>query len=148
MSGSDGRDLPGALKPAASQDAMTEFAGYVVNRLFSVGLSLESAHSIVGGGPAGDRVAAATDEVDQLIKDVRAILLELTTDPAASLSDRLARTARALQTRALDAAALLEDRADIARRPSAMDYPAEIKRWQTFARQAEQMARRWEQPLP
>jgi len=30
---------------------MSRFAEYVVNRLFSIGLSLESAHSILGKGP-------------------------------------------------------------------------------------------------
>src|ERR1700758_1861886 len=66
--------------PAASlDDTMSQFAGYVVDRLFSVGLSLESARSIVGEGPAGDRVAAATGEVDRMIHDIRTRLF----DPAA-----------------------------------------------------------------
>ncbi|HWG01797.1 MAG TPA: hypothetical protein VG164_08110 [Trebonia sp.] len=146
MSGGDVQDLPAPSAPAASPEAMTEFACYVVNRLFSVGLSLESAHSIVGDGPAENRIAAATAEIDQLIRDVRVTLLEITGDPRASLNYRMARTARALQARALEAAALLEHRAAIARRPSPLDYPAEIKRWQAFARQAEQMASRLEQP--
>ena len=34
-------------------DVMSGFPGKVVNRLFSVGLSLESARSIVGDGPPG-----------------------------------------------------------------------------------------------
>jgi hypothetical protein len=58
----------------------------------------------------------------------------------------MASTARELQARALDAAALLEKRADIGRRPSRMDYPTEIKRWRAFADHAERMAKRWEQP--
>jgi hypothetical protein len=57
--------------------AVTEFANEVVNRLFSVGLSLESARSIVDEGPADDRLAAATREVDSLIRDVRTILFSL-----------------------------------------------------------------------
>jgi len=59
----------------------------------------------------------------------------------------MARTARALQVNALNAAALLERQADRARPPVRLDYPTEIKRWLDFADQAEQMAKRWEQRL-
>jgi len=45
-----------------------EVTGCIVNRLFLIGLSLESARSIVGVGPAGDRIVAATDEVDLLTR--------------------------------------------------------------------------------
>ncbi len=38
---------------ASPDDTMTQFAGYIVNRLFFVGLSLDSAHSIAGNGPRG-----------------------------------------------------------------------------------------------
>jgi hypothetical protein len=144
MAAGDGADLPGPLEPAAPQDTMPEFTGYIVNRLFSVGLSLESARSIVGNGPAGDRIAAATDQVDQLICDIRTAQCSSAADPPAVLRERMAHTARALQARALDAAALLEKRAEVARQPSRMDYRAEIKRWRAFADQAEEMARRWE----
>ena len=146
MFAGDGQDLLGPLEPAAEQSTMSELAGYIVNRLFSVGLSLESARSIVGTGPAADRIAAATGEVDQLIRYIRTTLFSSVADPAAAMTDRMARTARELQVRALDAAALLEQRAEVARRPSRRDYPAEIKRWRAFADQAERMARRWEQP--
>jgi hypothetical protein len=46
----------------------------------SIGLSLDSALSIAGGGPAGDRVAAATDELDRLIRDIRTIVFSLDGD--------------------------------------------------------------------
>jgi hypothetical protein len=59
--------------------------------------------------------------------------------------ERMARTARTLQAAAADYAALLEQRAALSKRPGPMDYPTEIKRWQAFADQAGQMARRWEQ---
>jgi hypothetical protein len=71
MSDADSQDMPGPLEPPVPQDAMLEFAHHIVNRLFSIGLSLDSARSIVGKGPAGDRVAAATDEVDRLIREIR-----------------------------------------------------------------------------
>jgi hypothetical protein len=61
----------------------------------------------------------------------------------------MTRAARALQASAADYAALLEQRASLTRRPGRMDYPTEVKRWQAFADQAGQMAKRWEQsPLP
>ncbi len=169
MSDADGRNLPGPLEPPASQDAMSEFAHHIVNRLFSIGLSLDSAHSIVGNGPAGDRVAAATDQVDRLIREVRDhVFAERgqrtqadlaresrldgqersapTADRVALLQERMARTARALQAGAADYTALLEQRADLTRQPQRMDYQVEIKRWRAFAEQAEQTAERWEQP--
>jgi hypothetical protein len=246
MSDADSQNLTGPLEPAAPGDTMPELAGYIVNGLFSVGLSLESARSIVGNGPAGDRIAAATDQVDHLIRDIRTALLSLpadrgnpspdrwpqppgghtertgkllgsvvktiftvgghlqtaadlpqevtrmritealhwlddlagqirdymftengretppgparrtlpngperlarTADRLASLRARRARTAHALQAAAADAAALLEQQAELAKQPGRMDYPPEIKRWRAFAEQAEQMARRWEQP--
>jgi hypothetical protein len=135
---------PGDVQ-VSREDKLSEFAGYVVNRLFSVGLSLDSAHSIVGEGPAGDRIAAATREVDRIIREIRTTMFSLSADPAPLQNERAARTARALQAAALDAVALLEQRADLLRRPGRMDYPAEVKRWRAFAEQAEQMARRWEQ---
>ena len=142
------------------------------DRLFSIGMSLDSAHSIVRNGPAGDRVAGATDEVDRLVREIRDYVFAgrtqgtsagppresqpedqersaQTPDRAALLQEHMARTARALQASADDYAGLLERRADLIRQPGWMDYPAEIKRWRAFADQAGQMAERWEQsPLP
>jgi len=164
-----GVPVPDAASP---DDTMTQFAGYIVNRLFSVGLSLDSARSTVGKGPAGDRVAAAADQVDRMIREIRDYMFAgrtqgtrsglpwksqpddqegsaQTADRAALLQEHMARTARALQASAADCAALLERRADLTRPPARMDYPAEIKRWRAFADQAGQMAERWEQsPLP
>ncbi len=145
MSDADSQDLPGRQKPAP-QVTVPEFASYVVNRLFSVGLSLDSARSVAGNGPTGDRIAAATDEVDELIRDIRTTVLSSAAAPPAALRKRTARTARDLQERALEAAARLERQADLARQPSRLDYPTEIKRWLAFADQADQMARQWEQP--
>ena len=140
--------LMGPMGPVVPQGRMSGFAGYVVNRLFAVGLKLESARSITGDGPAGDRVGAATDEVDQLINDIRVIAFNSPADSSSvvALRECMARSARELQARALDAAALLERRADIAGQPSRLDYRTEIKRWLALAEQAEQMARRWERP--
>jgi hypothetical protein len=169
-----GSDGPGhergpAREAAALDDTIARFAKHIVHRLFSIGLSLDSAHSIVGNGPAGDRVTAAAGQVDRLIREVRdQVFAEYTlaglprqsrlggqerpaqaADRAALLHEHMARTARALQAGAANYAALLEQRAGPTRPPERADYPAEIKRWRAFADQAEQMARRWEQsPLP
>jgi hypothetical protein len=62
------------------------------------------------------------------------------------LDAHIAHVTRALQATALNAAAQLERQADRARPPARLDYQAEIKRWLAFAEEAEQMARRWEQP--
>jgi len=67
-------------RPASVDETMSEFAGDVVNCLFSVGRSLEAARSIVGEGPAGDRVTAATDELDRMIRDIREIVFTLVVD--------------------------------------------------------------------
>jgi hypothetical protein len=67
-------------------------------------------------------------------------------DLPALLLEGMAHTAHALQATALNAAEWLERQADRARLPTRLDYRAEIKRWRALADQAEQMARRWEQP--
>lgn len=54
--------------------ALAEFAGETVQRLFLAGLSLASARAIAGDGPVGDRVTAATDEIDHVIRDTRAMV--------------------------------------------------------------------------
>jgi anti-anti-sigma factor len=66
-----------AHQPASLEEVMSGFAAEIVNRLFSVGLGLDSARSFVGDGPAGDRVAAATDEVDRTIRDIRTTMFSL-----------------------------------------------------------------------
>jgi len=67
-------------------------------------------------------------------------------DRPALLEAHIAHVARALQATALNTAARLERQADRARPPARLDYRAEIKRWLAFAEEAEQMAKRWEQP--
>jgi len=87
-----GRERRPAHPPAPSDQAISRFAGDVVNRLFSIGLSLDSALSIAGTGPAGDRVAAATNELDRLIRDIRTMVFsragDREQDPAGRGRDR------------------------------------------------------------
>ncbi len=56
---------------------LAEFARHIVTRLFSAGLSLESARSIVSDVAAGDRIAAAVEELDRTIRDIRTTVLSI-----------------------------------------------------------------------
>jgi len=142
----DGQDPQESLEAAGPRPMFSELASHLASRLFSVGQQLDSARSIVGDGPAGDRIATAADEVDQLISDIRASVVSSPADPVASFRKRMARTARELQQSALESAARLERQAYIVRQPSRLDYRAEVKRWQAFADQADKMATQWELP--
>ena len=144
MSADNGRGFPWPPESADPRDRMSEFAGYIVNRLFSVGLKLESAGSVVGDGPARDPLRAATGEIDQLINEIRGAAFNPTADRWMGLKEHMAFAAREVQARALDAAARLERPANFVRQPSRLDHGAEIERWQAFADQADQMAKRWE----
>lgn len=75
-----GRERPLAHGPASADDTMSRFAADIVHRLFSIGLRLESARGIVTKGPAGDRIAAATDELDRTIRYIRTTVFTLARD--------------------------------------------------------------------
>lgn len=57
---------------APPETALAGFAGEIVQRLSAAGLSLAIAQAIIGDGPAGDQVAAAVDDLDRAIRDIRA----------------------------------------------------------------------------
>jgi hypothetical protein len=59
---------------------MSQFTGEIVYRLFSIGLRLENARSIVGKGAANDRIAAAADELERMIRDIRTTIFKLAGD--------------------------------------------------------------------
>jgi hypothetical protein len=65
-------------RPTPTETALVEFANEIVNRLSGVGLSLGGAQALVGRGAAGERVAAAIDELDRASRDIRATVYELT----------------------------------------------------------------------
>jgi GAF domain-containing protein len=140
----DSRQRGPVQEAADPEETVLQFTGHVVNQLFSVGLSLESARSITGRGPAGDRIAQATDKIDDLITDIRTAMFSRATDPPAPVLKRMAQTARLVQIRVLDAAVLLEQQADLAG-PGRIEYLTEVQRWRDFANQAGQIAERWEQ---
>ena len=78
----DSRGSESAGRPAWLQDAMPEFARRIVCRLFSVGLSLESARRSAGEGPAGQQVTAAANEADRMIHDIWELMSGLATEDA------------------------------------------------------------------
>lgn len=65
---------PGA-PPRASDDDMAELADYVVTRLFDVVLRLDGLRSLVGRGTADTRLAAASDQLTDIVEHVRTILV-------------------------------------------------------------------------
>jgi GAF domain len=70
---------PDQLSPPETT-VLAEFADHIVYRLFAAGLSLASAQALVGDGAAGDRVAAAVEELDRAIRairDIRATVVDL-----------------------------------------------------------------------
>ena len=127
----------------------SETAEHLVRRLFSIGLTLESARSIVGDGPAGDRIAAATDELDRLIHDVRTATFGQVMDRPAvdGQRERMASMARALLDCAMRNAEILEEQRRRAGQPARVDYETEIKRWRSYADQAAYMIKRCDQPV-
>lgn len=73
---SAGRAIATRLGVPAGGPPVDSLLSGLLGRLCSVGLSLASAHSIVGGGPAGDRLLGATEEIDEMIRDVQTIVLD------------------------------------------------------------------------
>jgi GAF domain len=79
LAGDDGDDPQSRLHEqlALPETALAEFAGEVVHQLFAAGLSLASAQALVGDGAAGDRVAAAINELDRAIRDIQTTVIDL-----------------------------------------------------------------------
>ncbi len=151
---------------AGQADSARELLDWVVNSIFAVGVLLEGEHELPRDA-ATTRITEALHRLDDVVREVRDHVLaqrvqavqssfaprsplaahqrpEQATDRLARLQERVAQTARALQSAAGNTAALLQQQAGLAG-PAQIDYPTEIKRWRAFADQAEQMANRWEQ---
>jgi hypothetical protein len=78
-------------RPTQTETALVEFANEIVNRLSAVGLSLAGAQALVGQGLAGERVAAAIDELDRATRDIRTTVYQLTgrwQPPPADMTDK------------------------------------------------------------
>jgi len=140
----------------------------VVHNIFIVGLIVQSATGLPDA--ATQRITEVLGRLDDVAREVRDDVLAergqgirpgcawrpppdvlersaLARNRSAVLRERVAQTAHALHFAAADTAALLEGRAGLLDQPARLDYPAEIKRWQAFADQAEQLAEWWEQRL-
>lgn len=70
-------ELSSLQQSPALELLISEFACHVVNKLFSVGLSLESARSMIADSAAGDRVAVAVRDLDQAIRDIRTTVFSM-----------------------------------------------------------------------
>lgn len=149
-------------------DHARELLNRVVDSIFVVGVLLQDVQELPRDA-AEPRIAEALHRLDDVVREVRGHVFAehrpgLQPGPVrnsplrareraahaaerrALLKERAAQTARALQSAAADAAALLEQQADLVRQPGRMDHATEIKRWRAFADEAEQMAKLWEQP--
>lgn len=167
-------DKPGnaAVTPAMPRAAhqagrAEELLDWAVNSIFDIGVILQTA---TGQHPdaAEMRMTQALHRLDDVVRELRYLMftnrvqeaqsccarrspldthqrLAQATDRVAWLRERVAQTARALQSAAANTAALLQLQSGLAGQPAQIDYPAEIKRWRAFADQAEQMAEHWEQ---
>jgi hypothetical protein len=76
---------PGDQAPASSTELFASTFD-VVNRLFSVGLTLTGLQALVGGGAAADRLAGAVDELDDAIRQIRTIAFSVVPVGAAPAS--------------------------------------------------------------
>jgi hypothetical protein len=160
-------EAAGLSRAAGQVGSAGELLDWAANSIFHIGVLLEGTHELPRDA-AGPRIAEALRRLDDVVREVRHHMfagrvqaaqsssgrrasldthehLTQATDRAASLRERVAQTARALQSAAADTAALLQQQAGLAGQSARIDYPTEIKRWRAFAEQAEQMAKRWEQ---
>lgn len=163
--------ITAAVPQAAGRER--ELLDSVVDGIFTAGMSLQAA-TYLPGEAAAPRIAEALRCLDEVVADVRDHVLaghgqgtepgpaaqphldlDEHAEPAANrapalqermaaLQERMTQTAYALHFAAADAAALLEQRADLVGQPARIDYPTEVKRWRVIADQARQMAERWE----
>jgi GGDEF domain-containing protein len=74
---------PAAADAASAIDMRIELTASVIRRISGVALTLASAASLVDG-PAATRVHGAVDELDALIRDIRASVFELLIPPPAA----------------------------------------------------------------
>jgi anti-sigma B factor antagonist len=161
--------MPSPRPPAPDlDDGTAELLDRVVNDIFSAALNLQDAVDSLPHGAITQRVTDSVCHLDRAIREIRDHVFAGQSrasqpDPAswrlpdiyeraaaaatntAFLRQRLVHRAHALHDAVADTAALLEQRADLVGEPSAIDYPADIKRWRIIADQAEEMAERWQQ---
>ncbi len=158
---------PGQSADADRADRTAELLDWVVNSIFNVGMSLQAAADLPCD-LTSQCITEALAGLDDVVRGIRSHVFAegsqqiqpglarrrrldarersaLTRHRSALLRQRVVQTAHALHAAAADAAALLEQRADLLREPGRIDYRTEIKRWRVLAEQARGMAERWEQ---
>lgn len=161
------RLLPVAADPA---DRTGELLDSVVEDIFAVALGLQEATDLPRDVIAG-HITEALGGLDGIVGRIRDHRFAqqtqvhqpgmVTAQPpgpgeqpaetagrAAALRQRLAQTARTMHATATETAALLTQRASLAKEPHRIDYRTEAKRWRALADQAQQIAERWEESPP
>jgi len=167
--GAETRELHGEQTTPPADDAAgaEELLGLTVERIFNIGLILQTAIDLPPDITAR-RITEALHGLDEAVRQIRhhvfaarghsagpgpagtpaRQLLERSAramEHSALLHRHVAQTARDVQSAAADTAAMLERRADLVGHPSRIDYPTDIKRWRALADQAARIAERWDQ---
>jgi anti-anti-sigma factor len=155
-------DGPAAEEPGHAPEADIALLDSAVGRVLEVALSL---HDAAGLSP--ERIAEALDNLDGAVRDIRGYAFAVDgrgrqpgtaarrppgmservareAKRSAALRRQLAVTARALHTASAEAAALTAQRRRLVEEPHRIDYPTQIKRWQTIADAAQRMAEIYE----
>lgn len=156
----------GRLRPAAQTGQAQEVINQLARSLFDVGALLKAVVDLPGDAARrhitealarlDDVVQQAQDHVSaERSRETAASLagsplqvprrLQWSADRAALLRERMAQTVWAVHRSASETVGLLEQRIEVVSKPGPIDYRTEIKRWQAFADQAEQMANHLDQ---
>jgi hypothetical protein len=144
--GLDSREHGPARDAAAREDALSQFAEHVVNRLSAVALSLDSARSIIGKGPAADRIAAATAEVGRVVRDIRSFTFVLGADrvdralgrhplPPGGYPDRAGELLTSVVDGIFEVAMRLESAADFPHDAASLDIAEALQRLDDLVRE-------------
>jgi anti-sigma B factor antagonist len=158
----------GSGEPGADRaDRTGELLDWVVNSIFNVGVSLQAAADLPCD-LTSQCITEALGRLDDVVRGIRDHVfagygeraqpglawrpppepgehVARTASRTRLLHQRVAQTARAVQSAAADTAALLGQRADLAGQPTGEDYRTDTKRWRVIADQAAELAERWEQ---
>jgi anti-anti-sigma factor len=157
-------NAPGAGEPGHSPQADDTLLDSAVGRILEVALSL---HDTAGLSP--ERIAAALDNLDDAIRDIREYVFAVNgrgrqpgtdagqppgmpervaqnAERTVALRRQLTVTARALHVASAEAAALMAQRRSLVEEPHRNDYPAQVKRWHAIADSAQRMAGIYEDP--
>lgn len=85
---------PDAVPPASLVEQLPAFADQIVSGLLAAALTLDSAKSMVPGGPAAERLAAAHEVIDRMLRQVRSFMVDGQLAGRAGAAPRLTRPTR------------------------------------------------------